>query len=324
VEIMHTRKLIGFGRNSFVISLPKEWVERNKLQKGQDVFLIEDTQGLRVVISPQGKPEEKRITINTEKKEYPFIRTEIITAYLNGNHVIEIRGAALSEPALAQKIRELIKDLTGLEIVDETSSKIVVRDLIDLNQVSLQKMVQRIDLIIRSMIEDTIQCQEACYMDNIMHRDKDVNRLVFLVFRLIKSCFADPKIASIFDIPKQKLITYWLVTMRLEKIGDQMKRVARSLCSIQSDESLNKREKDRLIFIMKNLQQDYHEVMKAFASGNMVEAYKIELNFKCHIEALDSLLENTHHYELARTIDQLKSTASSIKHIARNVGDNNG
>ena len=111
---MHTRKLIGFGRNSFVISIPKEWVERNKLQKGQDVFLIEDTQGLRVVISPQGKPEEKRITINTEKKEYPFIRTEIITAYLNGNHVIEIRGAALSEPALAQKIRELIKDLTSL------------------------------------------------------------------------------------------------------------------------------------------------------------------------------------------------------------------
>jgi phosphate uptake regulator len=28
------RRLIGFGKSSFVVSLPKNWIEKNKLVKG--------------------------------------------------------------------------------------------------------------------------------------------------------------------------------------------------------------------------------------------------------------------------------------------------
>ena len=36
---MNKRKLIKFGKNSYVISLPKEWIEENKLGKGSEINL---------------------------------------------------------------------------------------------------------------------------------------------------------------------------------------------------------------------------------------------------------------------------------------------
>ncbi len=38
---MEYRKLISFGKNSFVISLPKAWVRHSKLKKGDLIYVEE-------------------------------------------------------------------------------------------------------------------------------------------------------------------------------------------------------------------------------------------------------------------------------------------
>ena len=43
---INVRKLIGFGKNSYVVSLPKQWVEKNKLNKGDLISIDENKEGL--------------------------------------------------------------------------------------------------------------------------------------------------------------------------------------------------------------------------------------------------------------------------------------
>ena len=88
---MEYRKLIGFGKSSFVISIPKNWTEKNKLKKGDVVYLREEDTAL--VVSAKEKrliKEPKRITIRTESKTIDKLQAEIVAAYLENYDVFEI------------------------------------------------------------------------------------------------------------------------------------------------------------------------------------------------------------------------------------------
>ena len=68
---MAIRKLIKFGKSSYVISLPSEWIRRNKLEKGADILLDERDGMLRILPSSAKieKKEIKSVEINVDKKD---------------------------------------------------------------------------------------------------------------------------------------------------------------------------------------------------------------------------------------------------------------
>ena len=45
---MEFRKLMAFGNSSFVVSVPKAWVEKNRLKKG-DVLVVDERDRKSVV-----------------------------------------------------------------------------------------------------------------------------------------------------------------------------------------------------------------------------------------------------------------------------------
>ena len=55
---MEYRKLISFGKNSFVVSLPKSWIKQNKLIKG-DLIHISDN-GSDLILSKKESDEKKK------------------------------------------------------------------------------------------------------------------------------------------------------------------------------------------------------------------------------------------------------------------------
>ena len=81
---MEFRKLIGFGKNSFVISLPKKWIQRNNLKKGDTIFVNKTGTNLTISSKESGlKSDQVRaIIINTKDKNLNLIQTEIISSYI--------------------------------------------------------------------------------------------------------------------------------------------------------------------------------------------------------------------------------------------------
>ena len=66
VKIDH-RKLMGFSKGSFIITMPKSWVEKHNLKKGDTISIEEGSNELVFYAGEKEiKKKEKFISINTK------------------------------------------------------------------------------------------------------------------------------------------------------------------------------------------------------------------------------------------------------------------
>ena len=188
---MHTRRLVKAGQASHTISLPKEWLDKNNLKKGDTVY-IKEKSDRELIVTPEGKEivsKSKDIVINTSNKALDIIQREITAAYINNYNSITIVGRDLDEKS--KDVRRMLHDFVALEIAEQTSDKIIAKDLLNWKEISIDKTIRRMDIIIRSIFEDTIKSLKGKNLHESIHfRDFDVNRLYF--FFLVYFCLAIP------------------------------------------------------------------------------------------------------------------------------------
>lgn len=327
--MLDVRKLISFGKGSYIMSMPKSWIQKNNLKKG-DLISVSDI-GSELVLSAnqqEQKSDAKEISIDAKSKGIDFLKAEIVSSYLNGYDTINILFENNSKDV--PRIKEIIRNLSGLEIMEQTSTRIVAKNLINVNEISINNIIRRMDIITRAMMEDAILCCRGhCNYDSIHHRDVDVNRLYFLCYRVIKNAIKNPRIAKSLGIDTWQLHTENLMIMRIEKIADRQKRIARYLCSLNLDRSTLE-ELERAYM---QISDAYNEVMKSYYNRDKQAAIQIEASNKDRTTACDTLLEkytniltktknksaNTNLVVVAKVVENLKATAVEIRNVARTV-----
>ena len=180
---MHIRRLVKAGPASHTVSLPKKWIEKNNLKKGHNVYLIEKSDRELVITPEQGQEQEaepKEITINIDKKELDTIQREITSAYVNNYNTITIFGESLAEKV--KQIRKMLHDFVALEISEQTAKSIIAKDLLNLKEISVEKTVKRMDMIVRTMLKDIAEGVE----DKKFNYEKDYHfNLQYFLHRLV-------------------------------------------------------------------------------------------------------------------------------------------
>jgi len=283
---METRKLISFGSSSYVISIPKNWIAQNRLEKGDALYIEEKPNELVITSSASEKQRQiKEKQIDCSGKSFETIKCELFAAYLNNYNIIEIRQ--ISEENLP-KIKESIQNLAGLEILEQTSDKIIAKDLINLKEVSIKALMRRIDIIIRSMMDDAIPLEQKYNVKNLYDRDEDVNRLTLLVRRMITAALEDQKISRMFETEPKDILIDWEIAMRLEKIGDNIKRIAKCMSKLKLDE----KEIAKIAELFNKIKSRYLSVMKAYYSKDIKIACEIETAKREIYEKCDELIQN--------------------------------
>jgi len=323
------RKLISFGKGSYIVSMPKSWIEKNNLKKG-DLISVDD-EGFELVLSAnqeEQKLESKEISIDAKGKELELLKTEIVSSYLNGYDTINILFDSNSREA--PQIKDIIRNLSGLEIMEQTSTRISAKNLININEISINNIIRRMDIITRAMIEDVILCSTGqCNPDSIMNRDLDVNRLYYLGYRVIRNAMKNPRIAKSLGQDSWKLHLEKLMILRLEKMADCQKRIARHLSAVKLDRnSLNE-----LSRIHRDIGETFSAVMKAYYNNEKGAALNIEVTSRDKTAACDKFLENytqshpniknksrySNLVMVAKVVENLKATAVEVRNIARAV-----
>ena len=323
------RKLISFGKGSFIISMPKGWISKNNLKKG-DLISVSD-EGFELILSAnqeEEKSDSKEINIDAKGKDMELLKAEIVSSYLNNYDTINILFDSNSKEA--PKIKDIIRNLSGLEIMEQTSTRIVAKNLININEISISNIIRRMDIITRAMMEDTISCSRGqCSYENIHNRELDVNRLYYLGFRIIKNAMKNPRIAKSLGTEPWQLHNNTLIIKKIERIADRQKRVARYLCPTELDrETLNELDK-----VHTDISESYNDVMKSFYNNDKEIALRIEITNKERTEACNRLLErytNTHSstrnkatnanlVAVAKIVENLKASAVETRDIARIV-----
>ena len=310
------RKLIKFGNSSHIISLPSSWVKKNKLKKGDLIYFTENGSNELILTSKEDNKEipEKEITIDITEKNFNQIRREISTAYVNNYRVLNIIGKNLS--GKLQDVKKCLNNLMSMEIMEQTSKNIIAKDFLDINTISIENIIRKIDIIIRSLIADSKLTLNENNSENIYQRDEDVNRLCFLILRTIKfnltnlSNIKEPNITPII------LVGYWRVTDYLEKIADEIKRIARFVTKAK----LKNKKASEFLNLYSKIEAFYLETMKTYYNKNKEDAIKLTDRKKEFIVLCDRYLEKYGNSKWTpNLIERLKIMINEIYSIARTV-----
>jgi len=320
---METRKLIKLGNSSFAISLPKKWLENLGLERGDLVFL-ENSNGNLVVSSKEKeeKVEEKPALIKVENKNPDTLIAEISAFYINNFNCLTIDG--ITSESRLKEIKKILNNFVGFEIVEQNNDKIIVKDTLGISMISINEIIRRMDNTVRSMFEDLVNITEEGKPNNkiiqeVVETDKDVNKLYFLIWKLVRSGMLDERKAKILGTDFLGLSSIQWLAMNLESIGDEIKRIARFLNEekpSKNDKGKSKALKNLIAIIKKN----YEDAMTAYYKNDKVLALEIaSKNDDYTIEECNKLFKYHQTPNIARITERLKTIQGAIHYITRGV-----
>ena len=309
---IESRRLIPFGKFSYVISLPKAWVKKNRLGKGSDIYLKEEQDSLILSLSHEpSKKELKEVIISVDDKTIPTLKTEIISAYINNYNLITVKSD--QKDFDAERIKEIFHSLIAMEVVEQDKNKIVAKDFLNYDDASVSNLLRRIDNITRSMITDSLDCIDHDNSETVVHRDFDVNRLFYLSQRVIKTALNDPSLAKSFKLSNSDLTDTWFVIMSLEKIADAAKRIARML----QTPDLSKKERELIRVDYKRIQQNFLDVMKAFHTLNFDSAFEVLNENRKEMHRIKNLSEHSTSTAFVEIVEKIKVVQTYVKRISQ-------
>ncbi|RLI93108.1 MAG: hypothetical protein DRO89_00710 [Candidatus Altiarchaeales archaeon] len=185
---MEYRKIQLTGESTYILSLPKRWVKKNKLDKGDVLSVME--RGDTLLLKPR-EEKEMEAEIDLEKKSFELISRSLITKYIQGFDTVIIR----SKRYIPSEIRKGLKDISGLligmEQFGETSNELVFRmlmrekgDLVDTVLRMHRMSLSSLEELLRNI---TPENYNEHILRDIIQRDDEIDKFYFLIFRQLSS-----------------------------------------------------------------------------------------------------------------------------------------
>ncbi|RDE11767.1 MAG: hypothetical protein C4K48_10770 [Candidatus Thorarchaeota archaeon] len=251
--MVYIRKLQQTGGktgSSFLVILPKEWVDSQGLSKGDPVVLIQREDGCLIVDPRLPKAGETRST--TTQIEHD-LRWEITSRYLLGFDEIRIVSKEPITNIQRDQLKNVIKRFVALEVTEEDDYQIVLRCLIDPATLPVGTAMKRMNLIASRMIEDSLRAyfegsKEGA--EDVVQRDEEVDRLFFLIVRELRSAIQYPRVSEMMKITPVEAVDFRLAAQYLERIADYAVDVAQ-----RTEEPIDKKLVQKLEPVVKGVRE---------------------------------------------------------------------
>ncbi|MFB5631545.1 MAG: PhoU domain-containing protein [Nitrosopumilaceae archaeon] len=286
------RRLQKIG-SSILVSLPKEWVDDNNLEKSSEIEIETSQNSLSITANKDTRPS-KEVVISYPLPKEENIVADITGAYLLGYDIIRIKGKTSIPVEDREKIRESMRRLVGVEIVEEESSSIMIQFLLDAATLSPEKILKRMSTIAIGMFNETLDGlvkDDKTNLQTMSNRDIEINRQYFLLVRLIRSTMVDPRLASIFNLENIDILDYRIAANILETAGDTIVELANAI----SKTTVSKSELKKIHDIVKDAEKIYKKSIDAFIANDRllaIDAIKIYREYLDKITKLRSSLEH--------------------------------
>jgi len=304
------RRVQCTGRGSYIISLPKEWVEDLGLTRGSEIaFNIEADSTLtlvpRKIMEKEGREDSskpKEYYINVDPKEPTESTLRMIRAlYAIGADIIRIRIKNVSNSIkYKNEIKNLARDnFLGSEVIDETPDEITLQILIKYSEFPIEKAVRRMAIVALAANRDAVAAlkdRNLSLFDSVFSSRNDVNRLGLYIVRQLKHGIERNLYRELgFKTPKEFLL-YRIAVKDIENIGDNALNVVNSIGSLQKliddgtlfiKEPIDEEIYSQLLSFMNRAHEIYNDSIKALFKRDYHDAEKL-------IEKRDALqsLEN--------------------------------
>ncbi len=233
---METRKVQFTGNSTFTISLPKDWIDKMGIKRGDVVGLVRDNRGtITITPSIDARKDYRSKIINLQKESPAHLERMLIGTYIMGFDTIIVRAKERIDNAVKEKVRQFTRSVTGVEIVEETINSVTIKDLSDPMELSQEKGVRRLHLIVRSMAVDAMdafQKGDQPLAVDVINRDSDADRIYWIIMKEHNMMTRDPRLAERLKMTIEESTSYFQIARYLERIGDHGVQIARAVTAI--------------------------------------------------------------------------------------------
>jgi len=221
---MEFRKVQKTGGSTYIISLPKDWVIKNKITEGDTLQLKELKDGsliLSTKIFEENEHKEIYLVIENEKED--LILRKLIAIYLAGFDTIKI----VSKTVLSEEIKSAVNKFTvlslGVEIVEESNNSILLQDLSKFSDLPIEKMLQRLYNMTENMLLDVKELYSnfnESFAVDIIERDRQLDRVFWLISKQFYMALKNSNVLRDLNIDITKAFNIRSIAKLLERIGD--------------------------------------------------------------------------------------------------------
>jgi phosphate uptake regulator len=231
------------GKSTFIVSLPKKWVDEVGMEKGDTVTVI-PRKDKTLLLVPKSmkrpdKPQEIVINVAPTEKIGPIIR-KVVSHYLVGYNTIRLiaRGDRITSQQ-RRSVKDFVRrKLVGTEIISDSRDTVTLQVLLSYPELSIQDALRRMYIISTSMHKDAIIALKELNRDlaqEVVSIDDEVDRFNFYIIRQLKSAVQDDNILKELGLNKPRdCLGFRLITKSVERIADHAVSIARNILSIET------------------------------------------------------------------------------------------
>ena len=286
------RRLQRIG-SSLLVSLPKEWVDANNLEKSSQVEIETGQDSISISANKEIRPtKELQISYPLPKEEN--IVADITGAYLLGYDIIQINSKTTIPSEDREKIRNSMRRLVGMEIIEEDASHINMQFLLDATTLNPEKILKRMSSLALGMYDDVssgLILDDKSNLQTLSNRDVEVNRQYFLLVRLIRSTLVDRRLANVFNLENIDVLDYRIAANLLENAGDSIVEISNFIYN----SSLSKEYSTKIFKVVKDFNMLAEKSINAFTKPDRllaIEAISLHKKYEKNLNSLKTSFGN--------------------------------
>lgn len=270
---MEKRKLMALGKSSLVIAIPKHWMKKNDLKRGDYVSLNVQNDGSLNVYPGTEVKKERKITLSFSVEENGYsIARHIISCYLNGYTTIQLLSKNVFTAGQHSAIRS-VAQILYMRIMESNSRKITINTMLDESMGSLQSGIERMNLITCSMCSDTLESIKNWDKDlatSVVSLEDDVDQFMYLLLRLIRMASQNSALAKDLEINILDCLDYQTLVHRIEHVADHVTNIAGRIITLFDTKTHLPKDALKIIIETAEIAFDsYYKATQAFLSKNV-------------------------------------------------------
>lgn len=236
------RKIQFSGKSSYMLALPKKWVEEMGLRPGDKVVVAKQS-NTSLTVSMKGDAssgsDRNEVTIElSQKDKASSIVRKLISLYLIGYNLIHVRS---KEGVLISTQRDVMKEgvrrhFIGTEVVADSVEGTTLQVLLSYPQLNVENALRRMFLIAASMHKDAMFALKKLDIDSakgVLKTDDEVDRFSLYVIRQLKMAVQNDRILKEIGLTRPRdCLGYRLIIKSVERVADHACRIAQRVLSI--------------------------------------------------------------------------------------------
>jgi len=320
------RRVQCTGRGSYIISLPKEWVQDIGLKRGSEIaFTIHSDSSLALVpskLKEKGEETERSklreyYVVVDSKRDSESIYRMTKALYAIGADIIRIHFKS-AEDAEKQKtdLKTLARDtFLGSEIIEETPDEITFQILIRHSEFPIEKAVRRMAIVALSANKDAISAlknRNTAAFQSVVNARNDVDRLALYTIRQLKWGIERNLFKELGFKTSKEFLLYRIAVNESKNIGEDALNIVNSL------ETLQKMVEDQTLFIKEPIDEEiYSQLLKFNALAHQLFEEATRAMFKREYTDAEKIISKRHSFvELENELITLMSSKKLDPNIA--------